>query len=35
MWINYEGACSIIVTVIENGHSDPSSIPAWGCLHFT
>ena len=23
------------VTVIGNGHVDPSSIPGWGCLHFT
>ena len=28
------GACGVMVTVIENGHSDLSSNPRQGCPHF-
>ncbi len=35
MYMNiYSGTCGVTVIVIRNGHSDPSSNPGWGCLHF-
>ena len=29
------GSNSLRVIIIGNGHSNPSSNPGWGCLHFT
>ena len=32
--LELRGACGVMVIVIGNGHSDPSSNPEWACLHF-
>ena len=29
------GAGCVMVMVVRNGHSEPSSNPEWNCLHFT
>ena len=31
---NNGGACGVMVIIIGNGHSDTSSNPGWGWLHF-
>ena len=28
------GACGVMVIIVKNEHSEPSSNPGWGCLHF-
>ena len=33
--IDIGGACGVMFNAIGNGHSDPSSNPGAGCLHFT